>query len=714
MKSKIHTCLILLLAVGLKVYAQDLYKDPQAPVTKRVEDLLRQMTWEEKINEMIQDAPANSRLGIPTMYHGECLHGLRLKGATSFPQAIALGSTWNPELIRQVASGIAQEARDAGISHCYSPVLDVARDPRYGRIEECYGEDPYLVGKMGTAFIQGLQGTGEERFDKNHIIATAKHFAGYSEPQQGLNGAYVDISKRTLYEIFLPPFEEAVKLAQVGSIMPGHQDLEGVPCHMNKWLLNDISREEWGFDGFVISDHTDVYRLHAMHRIAENKVEAAILGLEAGVDMDLVLNMSAKATSYSPEVLLKAMEKHPSLKEDIDRSVSRILKAKFELGLFEGQEDRKKEATSLKKNQQLALEAAQQSVVLLKNENQLLPLKRDDPRSIAVIGPNAHADDLEEAVTLLGGYTKAPPFYVSIRDGLQKKVGKSIDIHYAEGCSLLDTVKTGFNAALEAAKRSDLVVMALGGSLATCGEGKDRDDLGLVGLQEDLLKEVMALGKPVVLVLINGRPLTFNWAAENVPVILEAWYPGMLGGEAIADILFGDYNPGGKLTVSFPRNLGQIPVTYLQKPSFIGKGKGRYFGKPDQTPLFPFGYGLSYTTFQYSDMDINKTVISKNGTATVKVKVTNTGKMEGDEIVQMYVQDDYASVGRYTMKLKGFKRIHLKPGESREVEFPVGFNELSLRDVNLDKVIEPGDFTIFIGPSSKENDLISIKLEVKD
>jgi len=691
---------------------RDLYKDPGAPVDLRVQSLLLQMTLEEKIAQMTQDVPENTRLGIPLMQHGECLHGIVINGATMYPQAIALGSTWDPDLIREIATSIAVEARQAGVSHCYSPVLDIIRDPRYGRVEECYGEDPYHASRMGVAFIRGLQGTGNERFDQNHILATAKHYAGYSEPRRGLNGACVDISRRTLYEIFLPPYEKAVKEARVGCVMPGHHEMFGVPCHMNEWLLIGLLRNEWGFDGFVVSDNNDLLRIHTMHHVAANKVEAAILGLRAGVDMDLVLSGDTTYRTYYKPLIMKAMEKDPGVKEYVDRSVARILEAKFRLGLFEDPVEQKDTVISSKESQQLALEAARKSAILLKNDNGLLPLDRNEIRSIAVIGPNAHAETGEEARALLGGYSSDPARFISLYDGIRAKAGQEIQVRYAEGCHVMDPDLSNIEQAVKAAIKSDVVVMALGGSRWTCGEGMDRDNLRLTGRQQELLERVAAAGKPVILVLINGRALAVSWAAENIPAILEAWYPGMMGGIAMADILFGDYNPGGKLTTSFPRSAGQIPVTYLEKPDFIGMGKGQYIQGTDKSPLFPFGYGLIYTTFSYGELVLEKNEITRDETTSVKVTVTNTGNMAGDEVVQLYVGDNYASAGRYIKKLKGFERIHLKPGESGEVIFDIGFEELKLLDRDLNQVVEPGDFTLYVGSSSRTQDLQSIKLTV--
>ena len=691
--------------------------DKDSGITKKVEDLIGKMTLEEKIAEMTQDAPANERLGIPRMKYSEGLHGLwEDDNVTVYPQALACGSTWDPELIRKMASQTAKEARSLNITHIYSPNLDVITgDPRYGRVEESYGEDPYLVSRMGVAFIEGMQGVGEERFDENHVLTTAKHFIGYPENRRGINGGFSDMSERRLREIFLPPFEAAVKEAKVGCIMPGHQDFNGVPCHMNTWLLKDVLRGELGFDGFLVSDNNDVGRLQTMHFITETRQEAAILGLKAGVDMDLVIKKPLHLYAYHSTVLKDTLEKNPALVKYIDQAASRILKAKYELGLFDTKPKELKEGavTSKKEHQEHAYKVAQKAMVLLKNEANLLPLDMSKIKSLAVIGPNAHENKPAKGTyTLLGGYSGLPPFYTSVLEGIQQKVGDKVKINYAQGVSLLGSSKAGIPKAVAAAKKSDAVILVVGGSKRTCGEGGDRSDLDLYGVQNELVEAIHKTGKPVIAVLINGRPLTINYIAENVPSILETWYLGMHSGDAIADALFGDVNPGGKLTVSFPRSIGQIPTTYLERPDFIGSGKGKYRFS-DKSPLFPFGHGLSYTSFTYSQPKLAQQTIATDSSTTVSVDVTNTGDKLGDEVVQMYVRDDFASVGRYLKMLKGFERITLKPGETKTVTFKLGFNELNVLNKQMKKVVEPGTFTVSVGASSVKKDLQTIKLTVK-
>ncbi len=711
-----HLWLATLLIISCKSDVEEQTSLKEKEIASKVSELISQMTLEEKIAELTQDAPANDRLGIPFMKFGEGLHGLWYDGVTVYPQAIAAASTWEPELVKQMASQTAREARALNITHLYSPNLDViSGDPRYGRVEESYGEDPYLVSRMGVAFVQGAQGMGEEQFDENHVMATAKHFVGYPENRRGINGGFSDMSERRLREVYLPPFEAVVREAKVGCIMPGHQDFNGVPCHMNTWLLQDVLREELGFGGFIVSDNNDVGRLQTMHYITDTRAEAAILGLKAGVDMDLVLGKPLEAYAYHKTVLKDTLEQNPQLVKYVDQAVSRILTAKHKLGLFGGDLKEVKTDTlvSTKAHQEFAYEMAKKAIVLLKNENNLLPLDMSKIGSLAVIGPNATEErPANGTYSLLGGYSGLPPFYVSVLDGIKAKVGDDVKINYAEGCDLLDNSKEGFPQAIAAAKNSDAVILVVGGSRKTGGEGVDRSSLNLYGVQNELVEAIHKTGKPVIVVLINGRPLTINYIAENIPSILETWYLGMRSGDAIADVIFGDTNPGGKLTVSFPRSVGQLPVTYLERPDFIGSGKGLY-KESDKSPLYPFGYGLSYTSFEIGQPRLETSEMPVDGKTIVSVDVTNTGPRKGDEVIQMYVRDDVASIGRYLKLLKGFERITLEPGETKTVSFQLGFDELNVLNQELKKVVEPGSFIISIGNSSAAEDLKTIKLIVR-
>lgn len=710
-----HLWLATLLIISCKSDVEEQTSVKEKEIESKVSELISQMTLEEKIAELTQDAPANDRLGIPFMKFGEGLHGLWYDGVTVYPQAIAIASTWEPELVKKMAEQTAREARALNITHLYSPNLDViSGDPRYGRVEESYGEDPYLVSRMGVAFVQGAQGMGKEQFDENHVMATAKHFVGYPENRRGINGGFSDMSERRLREVYLPPFEAVVREAKIGCIMPGHQDFNGVPCHMNTWLLKDVLREELGFDGFIVSDNNDVGRLQTMHYITDTRAEAAILGLKAGVDMDLVLGKPLEAYAYHKTVLKDTLQQNPQLVKYVDRAVSRILTAKHKLGLFGSDLKEAKTDTivSTRAHQEFAYEMAKKAIVLLKNENNLLPLDMSKIGSLAVIGPNATEErPANGTYSLLGGYSGLPPFYVSVLDGIKAKVGDDVKINYAKGCDLLDNSKEGFPQAIAAAKNSDAVILVVGGSRKTGGEGVDRSSLDLYGVQNELVEAIHKTGKPVIVVLINGRPLTINYIAENIPSILETWYLGMRSGDAIADAIFGDTNPGGKLTVSFPRSVGQLPVTYLERPDFIGTGKGLY-KESDKSPLFPFGFGLSYTSFEIGQPRLEASEIPVDGKTIVSVDVTNTGSRKGDEVVQMYVRDDIASVGRYLKLLKGFQRITLEPGETKTVSFQLGFDELNVLNQDMKKVVEPGSFTISIGNSSSDKDLRTIKLTV--
>lgn len=680
-----------------------------------VDNIVSKMTIDEKVEQMLQDAPYNERLGIPRMMYSECLHGLWLEGATVFPQAIALGSTWNPELIKEMTSYIAKEARSIGVTHCYSPNLDVSiGDARYGRIEESYGEDPYLVSRMGVAFIQGLQGEGDEYLDENHIIATAKHFVAYPENRTGLNGAFSDVSMRRLREIHFPSFEAAVKEARVASLMPAHQDLNGVPCHANSWLINDILRKEWGFDGFLISDNTDVGRLRTMHKIASNKTEAAVLAMKAGVDMELVIGKNPDHLSYTMDVLEDTLLKDKSLMKYVDANVKRIITAKYRLGMFESAPPISNDmiVESSEEAQQCALDVARNAVILLKNDNNILPLDKSKIKSIAVIGPNASETIKNNRYIQTGSYSGMPPYYTSVLEGIKNKVGDKVKVNYAEGCDFFSNSKSGFSQAVNAARNSDVVVLAVGGCSLTCGEGHDRDNINLVGVQSELIEAISKTGKPVVMIMINGRPLDIEKEVGMVDALIEGWYLGMRTGDALADVIFGDYNPGGKLTVSFPRNVGQLPVTYLQKPDFVGSGKGQYQNSSKE-PLFHFGYGMSYTKFEYSEPVLSSANIKVGESVKLKIDVKNIGEYDGDEIVQIYIKDDYASVGRYNKMLKAFDRVHIKKGETKTVEFELTPDKFELYDVNMKKTIEPGTFTIFVGSSSREQDLKQISLTVK-
>ena len=657
----------------------------------------------------------NTRLGIPALLHDEILHGLMAVGGTNFPTPISLASSWDPELITKIFTAAALETRIRGSHHVLGPNLDLARDPRWGRTEETYGEDPYLVSRMGVAAIKAIQGPGPN-VDGEHVIATAKHFAAHGQPEGGTNTAPGNFSERILREVFLPPFEAAVKEAGVLSVMPSYNEIDGVPSHKNSWLLEKLLRQEWGFRGLVAADYNGIAELVSRHKVAVDRADAAQQALKAGVDIEL-----PDPSSY-PLLPQMVSEGKVSL-ADVDRAVARVLRAKFQLGLFENpfvDVERAVRLTNTPAHQQLAAEAARRSIVLLKNANNLLPLDRSKLQSIAVIGPNA--GDVH-----LGGYSDNPQRGVSVLQGIRDKVDSKLKVNYAEGCKITKEGGNWWNdksnladpaedakliaQAVEVAKASDLALLVVGGNEDTSKEAwadnhlGDRDTLDLVGRQNDLVKAVVETGKPVVVLLIHSAPLSINYIAENVPAILDGFYLGQETGVAVADVLFGDANPAGKLAVSVPRTVGQLPIYYNHKPT-----AKRGYLYTSKEPLFPFGFGLSYTTFEYSDLKIASSQIGPSGQSEVSVTVKNTGKVAGDEIVQLYIRDVVSSVTRPVMELKDFKRIALAPGESKTVTFTITPDKLSFLDMNMNRVVEPGGFEIMVGPSSVKHQ--KVKLEV--
>lgn len=660
----------------------------------------------------------NSRLGIPITFHEEALHGLASPGATSFPQAIALGGTWDVDLVREIFSVAALEGRARGAHQVLSPVVDLARDPRWGRMEETYGEDPYLTSRLGVAAVQGFQGSGPG-VDKRHVVATLKHFAGHGQPESGTNVGPGNFSERQLREVFFYPFEIAVKEARVMSVMPSYNEIDGVPSHANKWLLQNILREEWGFDGLVVSDYFGINELMTRHNVAANQAAAAKRALESGVDMEL-------PHTQCNNTLLQQIKDGVVSEATLDKAVARILKVKFLLGLFEDpyvDPDEAERVSETKESSRLALRAAHEAITLLKNENNLVPLDRNKIRSIAVIGPNA-------GYVELGEYSGGPTRKISVLQGIKDKVGARIKVNYAEGCKITtseqpswfkDDVRLSNPAdddkrigeAVKAAQASDVAVVVVGDNVETTREGwaenhlGDRDSLDLLGRQNDLVKAIVETGKPVIVVLIGGRALSINYIAEKVPAIFQGWYLGQETGAAVADVLFGDYNPSGKLPITIPRNVGQVPNYYYHKPT---ARRGYLFSNKD--PLFAFGHGLSYTTFKYANLRVSPDRTGPQGHATVTVEVTNTGKMAGDEIVQMYIRDDVSSVTRPVKELKGFARIHLAPGETKTVQLPITPDKLSFLNEDMNRVVEPGTFSIMVGPGSRSEQLLTVKLEI--
>jgi beta-glucosidase len=657
----------------------------------------------------------NTRLGIPAILHDEILHGHMAQGSTSFPQPIALATTWDPEFISRVFTAGALETRARGSHQVLGPNLDLARDARWGRTEETYGEDPYLTSRMGVAIVKALQGPGPG-VDDSHVIATAKHFTAHGQPESGTNIGPVNFSERALREYFLPSFKAAVVEAGIMSVMPSYNEIDGVPSHANKWLLQKVLREEWGFTGHVVSDYYAIPQMMDLHRLAPDKATTAKLAIEAGVD--------AETPDPGSFLTLMQLVKEGRVSEaTLNQAVARNLRAKFLLGLFENpyvDVERAIRVTNSNEHRALAAEAARRSITLLKNENNLLPLNLSSLKSIAVIGPNA-------AQVHLGGYSDEPGRGVSVLQGIKDKVGDKIKVTYAEGCKITkeggnwfaDSARLSDPAedqkliaeAVGVAKTADVALLVLGGNEDTNKEGwadnhlGDRDSIELVGQQNDLVKAVLATGKPVVVLLINSGPLSINYIAENVPAILEGFYLGQETGVGVADVLFGDYNPAGKLTISFPRSVGQLPLYYNRKPT---ARRGYLFANKE--PLFPFGFGLSYTTFAYSNVKVSPARIGPNDKTTVTVTVTNSGKRAGDEIVQLYIRDLVSSVTRPIMELKDFRRIPLAAGESKTVEFVITPDKLSFLDLNMKSVVEPGWFDIMVGTSSVKYE--TVKLEV--
>ena len=755
---------------------KDVYEDPSAPLEARIENLLQQMTLDEKTCQMVtlygykrvlkDDLPTpewkellwkdgigaidehlngfqqwglppsdnayvwpasrhawalnevqrffveDTRLGIPVDFTNEGIRGVESYRATNFPTQLGLGHTWNRELIRQVGLITGREARMLGYTNVYAPILDVGRDQRWGRYEEVYGESPYLVAELGIEMVRGLQ--------HNHqVAATGKHFAAYSNNKGAREGmARVDpqMSPREVENIHIYPFKRVIREAGMLGVMSSYNDYDGIPVQGSYYWLTTRLRGEMGFRGYVVSDSDAVEYLYTKHGTAKDMKEAVRQSVKAGLNV--------RCTFRSPDSFvlpLRELVKEGGLSEEvINDRVRDILRVKFLIGLFDApyQTDLAGADREVEKeeNEAIALQASHESVVLLKNADELLPLDINSTKKIAVCGPNAN----EEGYALTH-YGPLAVEVTTVLEGIQEKTKGKAEVLYTKGCDLVDAhwpeseiidypltddEQAEIDKAVENARQADVAVVVLGGGQRTCGENKSRTSLDLPGRQLQLLQAIQATGKPVVLILINGRPLSINWADKFVPAILEAWYPGSKGGTALADILFGDYNPGGKLTVTFPKTVGQIPFNFPCKPSSqIDGGKN-----PGPTgnmsringALYPFGYGLSYTTFEYSDLDITPRVITPNESATVRLKVTNTGKRAGDEVVQLYIRDVLSSITTYEKNLAGFQRIHLEPGEAQELSFTIDRKHLELLDADMKWVVEPGDFVLMAGASSED------------
>jgi beta-glucosidase len=757
---------VLAAAATLTAAAQSTppYKDASLPVERRVEDLLSRMTLEEKVAQtlavwqqkrQLADADGNfdpakapailqhgigqitrvsdgverggkrrspretaefvnaiqhwvmehTRLQVPVMFHEEALHGLAAMKGTNFPVPIALASSWDPSLVERVMTVAAREARARGAQQVLSPVVDLARDPRWGRTEETYGEDPHLAAEMGLAAVRGYQGPGPS-LTPGHVFATMKHFAGHGPHEGGINTAPTQVPERELREELLWPFERLVKEGHVMSVMPSYNEIDGIPSHASQFLLRRVLRQEWGFEGFVVADYNAIEQLADRHKIAGSMNDAARLAITAGVDLELP-DRRAYLTLVD-EVQAGRLDER--LVTDAARHVLRL---KFLAGLFEhpyADPDEAERVTNTPEAQALALEAARQSMVLLKNEGHALPLDRTKIKRLAVVGPNA-------ADVHLGGYSEQPGRGVSVLQGLKDKAGPGVEIAYSEGTRITeepaswdrnqitpgDPVKNAQRIAdaVKVARSADAIVAVIGTNESTSREAYADNHLGdmatldLTGNQQELIDQLVATGKPVVVVLMNGRPLSITKVAGQVPAILEVWYQGQEGGTAIAEALFGDVNPGGKMPISTPRTVGQLPVYYNRKPTSF-----RNYLFETRAPLYPFGFGLSYTTFALSDLKLAESTIGPAGRTTASVTVTNTGTRAGDEVVQLYVHDVIASVTRPVKQLRGFQRVSLKPGESKVVTLPIGPEALWLIDQNMQRVVEPGDFEILVGTSS--------------
>ena len=663
----------------------------------------------------------NTRLGIPTIIHEECLSGFVAREADIFPQMIGIASTWDTELVGRMTDLIRRQMRALGFHQGLSPVLDVARDPRWGRVEETFGEDPYLIARMGTAYVKGLQGDDL----REGVIATLKHFAGYGLSEGGLNWAPANIPPRLLREVYLYPFKEAIKTGGASSVMNAYHEIDGIPCAASTELLTDILRKEWGFEGMVVSDYYAIDSLCNYHMIAGDKATAGRLALTAGVDIEL------PRYDFCAEPVKQQVEKGVVAEELVNQAVARILKLKFRLGLFETPYvdlSNVRKVFNISEYRKIALEIAHKSLVLLKNEGNILPLSKDI-KTIAVIGPNAdsprnilgdytypaHIGLMMMTATMLGSplpKSEAQPDQitvpvVTILEGIKAKVSSKTKVLYARGCDFNGILKEGFTEAVEASRRADVAVIVVGGKSGmtpecTCGEMRDRVELCLPGVQEDLVKAIYETGTPTVLVLVDGRPLTLGLIAEKVPAVLEAWLPGEEGGTAVADVLFGDYNPGGKLPISFPRKVGQIPVYYAHKPSGARSQLWGDYVDASTSPAFEFGYGLSYTTFKLGNLKIQPNRVRLTGKILIKVDIENTGNRSGEEIVQLYVNDMVASITRPVKELKGFKRMALKPAESRTIEFELPVETLGFYGKDMKFIVEPGMFKIMIGRSCKD------------
>ena len=749
------------------------YKNPSLPVKERVADLLKQMTIEEKVaqlmglwnggvedfNPAIFDDPQKmkeifgngcnsvhpapfgikdtveqrnkiqkylveeTRLGIPAIFVDEGQHGMMRPESTVFPQAIGLACSWDTELFEEVYSAVAHEMRSRGTHHALTPVIDVCRDPRWGRTEETYGEDPFLNGALSCAAVKGLQGSDDGRVRPDHVAATLKHLVGHGQSEGGQNQGPANYSMRVLRDYHMPPFKECIDKVKPVSVMPSYNEVDGVPSHANRWLIQDLLRKEWHFDGMVVSDYYGVDQLFNKHFVAADGKEAAAVAFNTGVQYEFP---QANLYKFLPELIKEGKIKQG----EVDKAVEQVLALKFELGLFENpyaDADKAVAVAKSDKHKALALKAAAESIVLLKNDG-ILPLRRDAFKSIAVIGPCA--SDL-----YFGGYSGEPFSKTSLLEGIREKAGKNTEVLFAPGCKLTVNTSTSYfnwkyddivfasreenlrliDEAVKVASKAEVVILAIGENDHLCREAWAKTHIGdnmtldLFGEQNELVQAVIATGKPVIVYLTNGRPLSVNSIAASVPALIEGWYMGQETGRAAADIIFGDVNPSGKLTITVPKSAGQLPMYYNHKPS----AQYADYISQDINPLFHFGYGLSYTSFRYGEPVLESGVIKNGDMVTVAVEVSNDGPVAGDEIVQMYVRDVISSVTRPVKELKGFKRVHLEPGTKKIVTFEITPDMLAFHNIDMKFVVEPGEFEILTGSSSRDEDLKKTILWVK-
>jgi beta-glucosidase len=762
---KKNLLLALFVAYGCTATAQSkealpLYKNPKYTSAQRANDLLKRMTDEEKVAQLMAAWNSNfsytanaldstamkqmfgmgvhslqpsftgieetvnirntvqkflmekTRLGIPALFVDEGQHGLMKPESTVFPQAIGLACSWNPSLIEKVYDVTAKEMRSRGTHHVLSPVIDVCRESRWGRVEETYGEDPFLNGVIGVAAVKGFQGSSTGIIDSLHVGATLKHLVGHGQPEGGINQAPANYSLRTLYEAHFPPFERVIAEAKPASVMPSYNEVDGVPSHANKWLLKDVLRKQFGFKGMIVSDYNGIRQLLTKDSVASDDADAATIAFNAGVQSEF-------PTPKYYKLLPALLKQNKISRKEFDSAVLQVLKYKFDFGLFENPYinlQKALEQSKLPSSKQLALEAARQSIVLLKNDG-VLPLTKTKYKKIAVVGPGAN-------VALFGGYAGEPYEKITLMQGIKNKLGDSAEVLYAEGCRLTDNPQTTaqgnwkvneikitprstniklIQEAKSIAKDADIIILALGENEQLCREAWSKGHIGdnmsldLFGDQQELADSLATLGKPIILYLQNGRPLSINKLNKTANAIIEGWYMGQEAGTAAADILFGDMNPSGKLTITFPKSVGQLPMFYNHKPA----AQFHNYISQDIQPLYPFGYGLSYTKFNYSPISLSNKDMNTKDTIWASVKVTNAGKMKGDEIVQLYIRDEFSSVTRPVKELKGFQRISLEAGETKTVTFPIEKSLLAFWDINMNYVVEPGTFKIMIGTSSQ-------------